>query len=144
MNRSAYMTAGLAMKALAALSRTRVRLHGAEQVPPGGAIFVTNRFTRLDMLLTSYHLFQLTGRPVWSLAEAGEFKGALEAFLNRHGGQSDEAPDRDRLMVKTLLTGEASWIFFLPRRIGRTVRRLLPPWLCAPSSIAGGFARCTG
>lgn len=112
MNRSAYMTTGLAIKALAGLSRTRVRLHGAEQVPPGGAIFVTNRFTRLDMLLASYHLFQLTGRPVWSLAEAGEFKGALGAFLNRHGGQSDEAPDRDRLMVKTLLTGEASWIVF--------------------------------
>jgi len=112
MNRSAYMTTALAFKALSGLARTRVRLHGAEQVPAGGVIFVTNHFTRLDMLLVPYHLFQLTGKPVWSLTEAGEFKGALASFLNRHGGRSSEAPDRDRLMVKTLLTGEASWIVF--------------------------------
>jgi esterase/lipase len=115
MNRNAYMTTALAIKALSGLSGTKVRLHGVDQVPSGGVIFVTNQFTRLDMLLVPYHLFQLTGKPVWSLAEGEEFNGAWGAFLNRHGGQSHQAPDRDRVMVKTLLTGEASWIVFPPR-----------------------------
>jgi esterase/lipase len=112
MNRSAYMTTALAIKAFSGLSSTKVRLHGAKRVPAGGVIFVTNHFTRLDMLLAPYHLFQLTGKPVWSLAEAGEFKGAVGAFLARRGGEFHKAPDRDRLMVKSLLAGEASWIVF--------------------------------
>lgn len=115
MNRSAYLTTALAIKALSGLSRTKVRLHGAARVPRTGVIFVTNRFTRLDMLLVPFHLFQLTGKPVWSLADAEGFKGGLAAFLARHGAESAAHPDRDRLMVKTLLAGEASWIVF-PRQ----------------------------
>lgn len=115
MNRSAYLTTALAVKALAGLSKTEVRLHGAAQVPRTGVIFVTDRFTRLDMLLVPFHLFRLTGKPVWSLADAAEFKEGLAAFLARHGAESAEHPDRDRLMVGTLLSGGASWIVF-PRQ----------------------------
>ena len=112
MNRHAYLTTGLAIKALAGLSRARVRIHGAAGIPRGSLIFTINHFTRIETLLLPYHIYQLTEKPVWSLADAGLFKGALAAFLEANGAVSTANPDRDRLMVKSLLTGEASWIIF--------------------------------
>ncbi len=112
MNRSAYLTTGLAIKAIAGLSRARVRLHDADGLPEGGIIFVVNHFTRIETLLLPYHIFQLTGKPVWSLADGGLFRGALATFLEANGAVSTERPDRDRLIVRSLLAGEASWIVF--------------------------------
>ena len=57
-------------------------------------------------------MFQLTGKPVWSLADYTLFKGALGGFLEQLGAVSTRNPDRDRLIVKSLLTGESPWIIF--------------------------------
>jgi esterase/lipase/1-acyl-sn-glycerol-3-phosphate acyltransferase len=59
-----------------------------------------------------YHIFKLTKVPVWSLATYEIFKGSLATWLDKVGAVSTKNPDRDRLIVKTLLTGEASWIIF--------------------------------
>ncbi len=59
-----------------------------------------------------YHIFKLTKVPVWSLAAYEIFKGSLATLLDQVGAVSTKNPDRDRLIVKTLLTGEASWIIF--------------------------------
>ena len=112
MNRFAYRTTGLAIKTIAGLSRARVNFHNRENLPEGPAVFVVNHFTRIETFLLPYHLHRLMGKPVWSLAAAELFVGKLGKALEQLGAVSTRSPDRDRLMVKTLLTAEANWIIF--------------------------------
>ncbi len=112
MNPFAYRTTSLAIKALTAFSKTKTVIDGQENIPKGAIIFVINHFTRIETLFLPYHLFQLTGKPVWALADYNLFKGALGVFIEQLGAVSTRNPDRDRLIVKSLLTGESPWIIF--------------------------------
>lgn len=112
MNKFAFRTTGLLIKALYNLSRATFHLHGEENVPEGPKIFVVNHFTRLETFLFPYVVYRLTKTPVWSLAAAYLFRGAFGEYLEKVGAVSNRAPNRDRLIVKTLLTGEANWIIF--------------------------------
>lgn len=112
MNPIAYRTTGLAIKTLENLSKAKVNLHGTENIPDGSNIFVINHFTRLETFLMPYYIHKLLKRPVWSIAAAELFVGAFGRYLESVGAVSTDHPDRDRLIVKTLLTGEAGWIIF--------------------------------
>lgn len=112
MNPFAYRTTGFAIKTLSNLSKARVNIYGDENIPDGSIIFVINHFTRIETLLLPSYIFKLTQVPVWSLASADLFGGAIDNFLDNMGAISTADPDRDRLIVKTLLTGEASWAIF--------------------------------
>ncbi len=111
-NSIAYRTTGLAIKTLSNLSKARVTLHGQEHIPEGSKIFVVNHFTRLETFVMPYYLHKLLDQPVWSLAASSLFVGTFGRYLQSVGAVSTEDPDRDRLIVKSLLTGEASWIIF--------------------------------
>ena len=112
MNPFAFRTTSLVFKSLANLSKAKVTLHGTENVPEGAKIFVINHFTRLETVLMPYYLHKLLKTPVWSLAASEFFSGAVGRFLESVGAVSTKHPHRDRLIVKTLLADEASWIIF--------------------------------
>ncbi len=113
MNSFAYLTTGLAIKALSGMSKARIRIHGAENIPKGSLIFAVNHFTRIETLLLPMYVYELTGRtPVWSLADYSLFQGGMKKYLEQVGAVSTRDPDRDMLIVKSLLTGRASWIIF--------------------------------
>ncbi len=112
MNPYAYRTAGYAVKALSSLTRANFRIHGEENIPEGALVFVINHFTRIETIFLPYFINRITRKAVWSLADHGLFAGGLAALLENLGAVSTRNPDRDLLMVKTLLTNEAAWIVF--------------------------------
>ena len=112
MNRHAYLATGHVITLMEALSKVNVNIHGREKIPDGSLIFVVNHFTRIETFLLPYHIYHLTQRPVWSLANPNMFSGAFGQLLEAIGAVSTRAPHRDRVIVKSLLTGEANWIIF--------------------------------
>ena len=112
MNYSAYLAAGQMITLMQSFSKIRIVSHGHESIPTGSIIFVVNHFTRIETLLLPYHIYSLMGVPVWSLADQSFFEGPFSGFLEKVGAVSTRNPDRDKLIVKSLLVGEANWIIF--------------------------------
>ncbi len=95
------------------LVRAEVRLHNESVIEPNMAIlFVANHFTRLETLLLPYILHRHTGLEPWSLASADLFKGPVGAFLEAMGTVSTRDPDRDKIIIRSLLRGDHPWIIF--------------------------------
>ncbi|MBU5636675.1 alpha/beta fold hydrolase [Geomonas sp. Red69] len=145
MNRKAYLATGRMIAMLQGFSKLRVNVHGKEHIPEGPVVFVVNHFTRIETVLLPYHIYRLTKIPVWSLADASLFAGPLGRFLDLMGAVSTKNPDRDRVIVKTLLTGEASWIIFPEGRMVKDKELfkkhlLLPPSGVRPRSGAATLA----
>jgi len=90
-----------------------VRLHNQEAIQPGtSCIFVVNHFTRLETILLPYTLFRHTGLKVWGLAAEELFQGTVGQFLRAMGSVSTGDPDRDKIIIRALLTGEHPWMIF--------------------------------
>ncbi|MCK5539326.1 MAG: 1-acyl-sn-glycerol-3-phosphate acyltransferase [Deltaproteobacteria bacterium] len=112
MNFFAYKTTGLAVKILTAFSKARITLHNEKDLPKGGSIFVINHFTRLETLLLPYHISKLLNKPVWSLASSEFFGGLMGRYLEQVGAVSIGDPERDKLIIKSLVGENAAWIVF--------------------------------
>lgn len=112
MNRFAFGAASFFLKNLYYLSKAKVEINGAENIPKGSLIFTINHFTRVETLILPLYIEKITKKPVWSLAWHGLFKGAVAEFLEMGGALSTKHPNRDRLILNKLLTNSANWIIF--------------------------------
>lgn len=95
------------------LVKANVRLHHADALTDDMAVvFVVNHFTRLETMLLPYVIYKHTGKEVWSLAAAELFQGRIGEFLQSTGTISTKAPDRDKVIVRSLLQGVNPWVIF--------------------------------
>jgi len=107
--RSTKWTLELATK----LIQADVRLNNADVVKDDMAIiFAVNHFTRLETILLPYFLYKQFGTEVWSLAAGELFEGRIGKFLLSTGNVSTRDPDRDKVIIHSLLKGEHPWIIF--------------------------------
>lgn len=114
MNRFAYYMSGYAFKAFSGISKARITIHGEDKIPreQGAVIFTANHFTRIETVFLPYHIHEITKKPVWSLAAAELFQGGLKGILEAMGAVSTRDPQRDLLIVKSLLGAQAECIIF--------------------------------
>ncbi|MBI2425272.1 MAG: alpha/beta fold hydrolase [Candidatus Hydrogenedentes bacterium] len=95
------------------LIKADVRLHNVEAIKDDMAIiFVVNHFTRLETILLPYVINKHTGKEVWGLAAAELFKGKIGEFLKSTGTISTKDPDRDTIIIHSLLKGQHPWMIF--------------------------------
>jgi esterase/lipase/1-acyl-sn-glycerol-3-phosphate acyltransferase len=111
-NRLVFSLSKLGIKALERLFKASVRVYGAENIPDGVSILAVNHFTRLETLILPYQIYRLTGRPVMSLAHHGLFTGPLGSYLDGVGAVSTKDPNRDQIIIRSLLMGDHPWLIF--------------------------------
>jgi len=111
-SRLALSLSKLGIQALARWFKASVRVYRAENIPDGVIIFAVNHFTRLETLILPYEFYRLTGKPIMSLAYHGLFTGALGTYLDNIGAVSTKDPNRDKIIIRSLLIGKNPWLIF--------------------------------
>jgi esterase/lipase/1-acyl-sn-glycerol-3-phosphate acyltransferase len=111
-NRFAFSISKLGLRTLERLSKASVHVHNDREIPDGAIIFVVNHFTRLETFVLPYELNKLTGKPVMSLAHYSLFTGTLGAYLEKVGAVSTKDPERDKIIIRSLLVDGSPWLFF--------------------------------
>ncbi len=113
MNRFAFELSNYTMKTFSGFSKANVKISGEKNIPEGSVIFTANHFTRIETIFLPYHIHNISKKEVWSLAADDLFNvPILKGFLNNLGAVSTKAPNRDELILKTLLSGNVQWIIF--------------------------------
>ncbi len=109
----AFTSTKMALRLASILTKADVRVHNHEVIEDDmSIIFTVNHFTRLETVLLPFELNKHTGREVWSLAASELFAGKIGDYLRQVGTISTEDPDRDKVIVSSLLKGEHPWIIF--------------------------------
>ncbi|MCF6248669.1 MAG: 1-acyl-sn-glycerol-3-phosphate acyltransferase, partial [Desulfobacula sp.] len=113
MNRFAFELSSYTLKTFSGFSKASIKISGQKNIPDGSLIFTANHFTRIETIFLPYHIHNITKKEVWSLAAAELFNvSILQGFLNNLGAVSTKDPNRDELILKTLLSGNVEWIIF--------------------------------
>lgn len=113
MNRFAFGLSNYTLKTFSGFSKANIKISGKDNIPEGSVIFTANHFTRIETIFLPYHIHNITHKEIWSLAAAELFEiSVLQGFLNNLGAVSTKDPNRDILILKTLLSGDVQWIIF--------------------------------
>ncbi len=102
----------VSLDALTQAARMDIRVHGKENVPDQPVLFVVNHFTRMETILMPYIVKKHIKKFPVSLADKGFFGGKMGDFMSRLGAVSTADPQRDTILINSLLTGSNPVIIF--------------------------------
>ena len=105
-------TISLTLDGIFKASDADIRVHGVENIPEQPVLFVINHFTRMETVIVPYVLNKFAGLYPISLAHYSFFSGAMGNIMPKLGAISTKDPDRDKIFIKTLLTGEMPAVIF--------------------------------
>jgi len=109
----AFTSTKWALRMASRLIKADVRIHNLDVLEEDmSVLFAVNHFTRLETVLLPYELHKATGMEVWSLAADELFVGRIGSYLRSMGTVSTKDPDRDKVIVRSLLKGDHPWIIF--------------------------------
>jgi 1-acyl-sn-glycerol-3-phosphate acyltransferase len=89
-----------------------MRLHGVENVPDQPVVYVVNHFTRLETVLMPYIIKKNINKDAVSLAHQSFFSGRMREFMDNVGAVSTADPNRDKILINSLLTDSHPVIIF--------------------------------
>ncbi len=105
-------TLEITMDTIFKASGTDIRIHGRENVPHHPVLYVVNHFTRMETFLMPYIIRKSIGKYPISLAFKDFFTGRMGEFMERVGAVSTTDPNRDAILVGSLLTDRHPVIIF--------------------------------
>lgn len=100
------------MKILEKLLGSKFSVNGIENLPNQPILFVANHFTRSETFFVPYIIHKYTGRQVRCLADSGLYHGMLGKFLRSAGTISTKSLNRDKIIIKDLITGDHDWMIY--------------------------------
>lgn len=107
-----YTMTKLAVDTLIKTTKADIRLHGKENIPDQPVLYVINHFTRMETFFLPYVINKISGKNILSLAFHGFFGGTFGKYLSKIGAVSTKSPERDKIMISSLLKGDMSCLIF--------------------------------
>lgn len=104
--------ASLALRVLEKILGSRFSINGIEKLPKQPVLFVSNHFTRAETFFIPYLIYRNLGRQVRCLADSGLYYGMLGRFLESVGTISTKHKNRDKIILKDLISGEFDWMIY--------------------------------
>jgi esterase/lipase/1-acyl-sn-glycerol-3-phosphate acyltransferase len=101
-----------ALDTLIEASEMDLCLHGLENVPDEPVLYAVNHFTRSETVLLPYLIRKHIKKYPISLAHESFFSGAMREFMDNLGTVSTADPDRDKILIKELLTDSHPVVIF--------------------------------
>lgn len=107
-----FRYAAIAMNIMEKLLGSKFSVSGIENLPNQPILFVANHFTRSETFFVPYIIHKYTGRQVRCLADSSLYHGILGKFLRSAGTISTKSDNRDKIIVKDLVSGEYDWMIY--------------------------------
>lgn len=107
-----FRYAAIALGVLKKVLGSNFSVTGIEKLPNQPVMFVANHFTRAETFFVPYLIFKNTGRPVRCLADSSLYQGSLGRFLESIGAISTKDKNRDKIILKDLITGDYDWMIY--------------------------------
>lgn len=93
-------------------SGTEIRVHNIENVPDQSVLYVINHFTRIETFMVPNIIRKKLKKYPISLADSSFYSGKMGEFMAKVGAVSTADPNRDRVLIYSLLTDRYPVIIF--------------------------------
>jgi len=112
MTSKSFRYTALTLNLLEKILGSNFSVTGIENLPDNPIMFVANHFTRSETFFVPHLIYKYTNRQVRCLADSDLYHGLLGRFLESVGTIAVNHPNRDKIIVSDLISGEYDWMIY--------------------------------